>query len=165
MKRIVQRSPNVGLTFRLRRQTSCPEPVVVAAPAPTDCSVTSIVWATIPTITGAYSSQPPNVWPSQGRSTHWVLRPMDEAIDPAWPATVIAVPLGSGVSGVRWEWSWDAPPVFSYSVTETPPILVVTIPPVPYGGEWGRYYWTLTVNALCGDSLVGSLTLYVSIPR
>lgn len=168
MKKIVQRSPNVGLTVRLRREASCSGSTVVAAPdpdpEPTGCSVTSIAWATIPTITGAFSASAANMWPSQGRSTHWVLAPHDSANNPTWLSTVVAIPLGAGVDGVRWEWAWNRTPGFPHSITATAPILVVSIPAAPYNSDTIGSLTTLTVSAFCGDSIVGALTLFVYFP-
>lgn len=175
--RVVQRTPNLGLSIRLQRQAAAPDPLP-QPPAPDPdpdpdpggcpCDATGVTWAIVPDAVfglGAYYPMQPTLQPqTQPHQTSlFIVAPGSGGFAvPPW--RLIGAPLGVHVGGVTWDISWSAPSVFGESATAAGPVLVVSIPPSDYASD-GAIFNTLTATAYCGEDPVGTLTLGLQKPQ
>ena len=177
--RVVQRTPNLGLSIRLQRQVAAPDslpPPPAPDPDPDPdpdpggcpCDATGVTWAIVPDAVpvgdGYYPRLPTLQFQTQPHQTSLsiVAAGSDGFAAPTW--RLIGAPLGVHVGGVTWDISWSAPSVFGESATAAGPVLVVSIPPSDYASG-GAIVNTLTATAYCGEDPVGTLTLRLRKPQ
>lgn len=172
MKRVVQRTPNVGLTIRLQE---IPSPDVDLAPArPPDpdpdpdpvagCQVSAVAWGTIPTTIGPYQTYSPIVYSTDGSAINWRLDPRSVYGNTPVASTVVGIPSGAAIDGVLWEWAWiSGEPIVPVSITASPQLLVVSVPAIDVANDYKYSSWNLSAQAFCGETLVGTLTLQLFI--
>jgi len=168
MKRVVQRTPNLGLSIRLQRLDSEPaaRPLLVPPdpdpdpdpdPEPAGCDVSGVRWAELPPfVTGiGWGYAHPSV---EAGPEYLSVVAVSTRASPSYTLRLIGVPLGAQVAGVLWQWSWSTAPTNGESVKADGPLLFVDIPAAaPNTG----YENLLTGNAYCGTSLVGTLRLLI----
>ena len=173
MRRVVQRTPNLGLSIRLQRlavdsdplplpPAPDPDPDTDPDPDPTGCpcSATAVTWGEIPAYksgTRAFSGA------IQGSAmpytSAFTLAPDSDAGDThTW--TLVGIPLGDAVGGVEWDIAWSTPPSFGEAATSSGPLLIVSLPPASRG--FGSN--SLTATGRCGETVIGQLTLTVIRP-
>ena len=162
MRRVVQRTPNLGLSIRLQPLAADADPLPMPPspdPDPTGCpcSATAVTWGEIPGyisrrggfsfgITGSsipYTSASVYAPASDLGETH------------AW--TLVGIPLGDAVGGVEWDFSWASPPIWGESASSSGPLLFVSIPATESGADQN----SLAATARCGETVIGQLTLTV----
>lgn len=174
MTRVVQRTPNLGLSIRLQPLAAdadllplrpAPDPDPDPDPDPVSgCEVSGVAWGTLPTTIGPYQTYSPIVYSTDGGATNWRLDPRSVYGSTPVTSTVVGIPSGASIDGVRWEWAWMAgEPIVPVSITASPQLLVVSVPPIDLANDYKYSSWSLSAQAFCGDTLVGTLTLQLFI--
>lgn len=174
MRRVVQRTPNLGLSIRLQRLAAdsdplplppAPDPDPDPDPGGCPCDATGVTWAIVPNAVpfwGGHFPMLPTLHPQTQPHQTSLSIVADGLGGFTW--RLIGAPLGVHVGGVTWDISWSAPSVFGESATAAGPVLVVSIPPSDYA-PGGAIVNTLTATAYCGEDPVGTLTLQLGKPQ
>lgn len=171
MRRVIQRTPDLGLTIQLRRTLPesaalplGPAPDPDPDPAGCPCSATAVTWAEIPGARLIGGTRYP-ILSGAIRGTGIPYTQVEvfaanssKGEDHAW--TFVALPIGAAVGGVSWQFSWAAPSLWGETAVASGPLLTVSIP-----ATWENWLEnTLTATAYCGDAVVGTLTLTAMAP-
>ena len=171
MRRVVQRTPNLGLSIRLQRLAADSDPLPLPPtpdpdpdPEPTGCpcSATAVTWGEIPAYkSGALAFSRAIQGSSMPYTEAFTVAPSADAGDThTW--TLCGIPLGDAVGGVVWDIAWAVPPSFGESASSSGPLLIVSLPPAP--GSEGFGFNSLTATARCGETVIGELSLTVMRP-
>lgn len=163
MKRVVQRTPSVGLQIPLAR---VPAPVASALPTPapelggSECDVESVSWVNASILTN--SSAPADiVTPDPSDPSLWHVRQAWYQYDkPGWSITILGMAYGPSVSGVSWQWSWNGSTKRVFEIRAVGPMLIANFDRLNTT-DILYYDRTLTARAFCGGAEVGVLRLRV----
>lgn len=188
--RVIQRTPDLGIKIKLQRLPVVPVQTDAPAPAPAPagaCSVFGAGWLVNIENWNYDYFEPYNSdgWMFEGGEleydaggkllnalgSEFRCTQLEIGTSPyeRWAGhTFFAVMQGESMSGVRWEFEWDAPSdddssrsVLGHAVSVFGNVLQVKTQ-APYGGDMSRE--TLTVRAFCGDELVSTLTFIAVAP-
>lgn len=170
MTRVIQRSPDLGLTIKLQRLAAQAEPAVSLAPSPDPdpdpdpdpvgcpCDATAAMWAEVPALVGGVRTFSGATWGSADPPTFFQVRAPKLPQTHSW--RFVGVPLGSAVGGVTWDLAWSIPPIIGETAVAAGPSFVVTIPAADPGLDFNF----LTAKAYCGTTLVATLTFRLLLP-